>query len=41
MEVYVKCAECHANLEEHKVEKEYSSDAVIYVTPCDCVRGEE
>lgn len=37
MEVTVRCAECVAYLEEHKVEKEFTNDACIYVIPCRCV----
>lgn len=35
MEVTVRCFECNSYLEEHKMEKEYSNDACIYVAPCE------
>jgi hypothetical protein len=41
MEVTVRCVECNSVMEEHKVEKEYTNDAAIYVTPtCDCYKEE-
>jgi hypothetical protein len=42
METVVRCFECNSQMEEHKVEKEYTNDAAIFVTPtCDCYAQEE
>lgn len=43
MEVMVKCIECGHIVEEYKIEieREYKTDAIIYVVPCDCVKEEE
>jgi len=40
MNVYVKCVECGADLEEHDVEIKWG-DAYIRVTPCDCQKEGE